>query len=531
MTKDQLIELENLFVSFQAEVQKHAVQIGPSNIMFSNLISVTLQADQVGLFQYMTDVRHVIERTSAYKELEKLFDDYYRNCERSVRPDFNPPLSDELARLITEEDFTGHEPVDSSTMSDWLYSSGFYRSVILKDDKSCWGKLFGDFLRSLPNSFDVYFCYLALDGFISDSINLGDSTIIGPDDGRCEVLGRLIDYELADPGLYKYHAPETNRLGWNTFSYLFRKVECQPRSLNTRFPRIEARESIQTVFETEHRAMQLACNWRVRFPNAFVIPMNGAELLDFSLSIRQQDSSWYQWWELASLESPLEAQSELTLKKDQTAAFECLVNSIAILEPEMRKKMGTSIELYMAACTTHDESIAFLLFVFALESLMIAKSESGKREKFCDWLPKLLTPQSKDRSPLSVCADALYLARSDMVHGKEPSLLADSRKLYDRVGINGEYLRNIVRRSILVVMLCFKVLGDEQCELRQCLKTAFPNKPSKSNPSNSQKLMAALNDPLADEKVWAEFYSSVEAAYCASCGNHTTIPLFEHRAK
>lgn len=531
MTKDQLIELENLFVSFQAEVQKHAVQIGPSNIMFSNLISVTLQANQVGLFQYMTEVRKAVEQSTAYKELEKLFDDYYRNCERSVRPDFNPPLSDELAKLITEEDFTGHEPVDSSTMSNWLYSSGFYRSVILKDDKSCWGKLFGDFLRSLPNSFDVYFCYLALDGFISDSINLGESTIIGPDDGRCEVLGRLIDYELADPGLYKYHAPETNRLGWNTFSYLFRKVECQPRSLNTRFPRIEARESIQTVFETEHRAMQLACNWRVRFPNAFVIPMNGAELLDFSLSIRQQDSSWYQWWELASLESPLEAQSELTLKKDQTAAFECLVNSIAILEPEMRKKMGTSIELYMAACATHDESIAFLLFVFALESLMIAKSVEGKKDKFCDWLSRLLEPQPEHRQTMSKLAGLLYIARCDMVHGRDPSILADSRKLYDGIGISSEYLRNIVRRSILIVMLCFKVLADEKCKLRQCLNATFPNKPSKSKPRDSQKLMEAMDDSLSDEKVWTEFYSSVESTYCASCGNHSSTPLFEQRAK
>ncbi len=525
MKKDQLIELENLFVSFQAEVQKHAVQIGPSNILFSNLISIRLEADQVGLFQYMTEVRHVVERTSAYKELEKLFDDYYRNCQRSVRPDFEQPLSDELAKVITEEDFTGHEPVDCSTLSDWLYSSGFYRSVILKDDKSCWGKRFGDFLRSLPSSFDVYFCYLALDGFHSDPMNLGDSTIIGPDDRRCEVLSRLIDYELADPGLYKYHAPETNRLGWNTFSYLFRKVKLPPRSFGSGWTRTEARESHQTVFEAEHRAMQLACNWRVRFPNAFVIPMNGAELLDFSLSIRQQDSSWHVWWEHVGEGSPLEAQSEFTLKKDQTAAFECLANSIAILEPELRKKMGTSIELYMAACATHDESIAFLLFVFALESLLIGKSDAELKKKFCDRLSRLLEPHPEHRQTMYNIADLLYKARSDMVHGKDPSILADSRKLYARIGINSEYLRNIVRRSILIVMLGLKALGDDKCELCRCLNDKFGK-----NPSNSRKLMEVMNDPLSDEQVWTEFYSSVETAYCASCGNHNSSPLFKHKA-
>lgn len=528
MTKDQLVELQDLFVSFQTEVQKHAVQIGPSSILFSNLISISQQVDQVGLFQYMTDVRHVVERTSAYKELEKLFDDYYRNCQRSVRPDIEQPISDELAELITEEDFTGYEPVDSSTMGNWLYSSGFYRSVILKDDKSCWRKRFGDFLRSLPNSFDVYFCYLALDGFISDSINLGESTIIGPDDTRCEVLSRLIDYELADPGLYKYHAPETNRLGWKTFSYLFRKVECQPRSFNTRFPRIEARESIRTVFDAEHRAMQLTCNWQIRFPNAFVIPMNAAERLDFSLSIKQQDSSWWAWWELVGEGSPLEAQSDFTLKKDQTAAFECLVNSIAILEPELREKMGTSIELYMAACATHDESIAFLLFVFALESLLIGEFEKGLTKKFRDRLSRLLVPQPKPRQTMKDIANLLYLARCDMVHGRDPSILADSRKLYDGIGISSEYLRNIVRRSLLIVMLCFKVLGDEKCKLRQHLKGRFPKKSSNSNLSDSQELMMTMNDSVSDENIWIEFYSSVESAYCTSCGNHDRPPLFEN---
>ena len=527
MTKDQLIELENLFVSFQAEVQKHAVQIGPSNILFSNLISIRLQANQVGLFQYMTEVRKVVEQTSAYKELENLFDDDYRNCERSVRPNSNPPLSDEVAEMITEEDFIGYEPVDSSAISCWLYSSGFYRSVILKNDKSCWRKRFGDFLRSLPKSFDVYCCYLALDGFISDPINLGDSTIIGSDDRRCEVLSRLIDYELANTGLYRCHAPETNHLRWSNFTYLFKKVKLPPRSFFSSGTRIEASESHRTIFEAEHRAIQLACNWRVRFPNSFVIPMNGAESFDFSLFIREQDSSWHVWWEHVGEGSPLEAQRELTLKKDQTAAFECLANSIAIFEPGLRKKMGTSIELYMAACATHDESIAFLLFVFALESLLIGKSDAELKKKFCDRLSRLLQPQPKRRQKTYDIAELLYVARSDMVHGKDPSILADSRKLYDRVGINSENLRNLVRRSILIVMLCLKALGDDKCKLRQCLKARFPMKPSKHNPSNSRKLMEVMNDPLSDERVWTEFYCSVESAYCASCGNNNCSPLFE----
>lgn len=528
MTKDQLMQLENLFVSFQAEVQKHAVRIGPSNILFSNLISIRLQANQVGLFQYMTEVRKVVEQTSAYKELENLFDDYYRNCEQSARPNSKSRLSDELAALITEEDFIGYEPVDSSTMSDWLYSSGFYRSVILDNDKSCWRKRFGDFLRSLPSSFDVYCYYLAIDGFISDPINLGDSTIIGSDDKRCEVLSHLIDYELADSGLYKYYAPETGHLRWSNFSYLYKKVKLPPRSFDSGWTRTQARESLQTIFAAEHRAIQLACNWRVRFPNAFVIPMNGAELFDFSLSIKQQDSSWHVWWELVGEGSPLEAQREFTLKRDQIPAFECLVNSIAILEPDLRKKMGTSVELYMAACATRDESIAFLLFVFALESLLIGKSDTELKKKFCDRLSELLEPQPKRRQRMYDIAELLYLARSDMVHGKEPSYFADSRKLYDRVGINSEYLRNIVRRSILIVMLCFKVLGDEKCKLRLCLKATFPDKPSKQNPKNSQKLMEVMNDPLSDEKVWTEFYSCVESAYYSSCGNHNSSPLFEY---
>jgi hypothetical protein len=528
MKKDQLIELENLFVSLQAEVQKHAVQIGPSNILFSNLISIQLQANQVGLFQYMTEVRKVVEQTSAYEELENLFDDYYRNCERSVRPNSKPPLSDEVAEMITEDDFIGYEPVGSSAMSCWLYSSGFYRSVILENDKSCWRKRFGDFFGSLPSSIDVYSCYLALDGFISDPINLGDSTIIGSDDRRCEVLSRLIDYELANTGLYKDHVPETNHLRWSNFSYLFKKVKLPPLSFDSGCTRIEASESHRTIFGAEHRAMQLACNWRVRFPNSFVIPMNGAELFDFSLSIREQDSSWHKLWELVGLGSPLEEQRELTLTKDQTAAFECLANSLAILEPELRKKMGTSIELYMAACATYDESIAFLLFVFALESLLIGKSDKELKKKFCDRLSRLLVPQPKDRKPMSDLADLLYKVRCDMVHGKDSSILADSRKLYASVGINSEYLRNLVRRSILIVMLSLKALGDDKCKLRQCLKAKFDKKPSKSNPSNSRKLMEVMNDPLSDKHVWTEFYSSVESAYCASCGNHNSSPLFEH---
>jgi len=518
MTNEMLL----LFAHVQSEVEKHAVKVANSQITFSNLISIDVSASQHGLYLYTIKVKELIEALPAYQELSRSVDEWYSSCWGAANPSVVLTLSDSLQALITEEDYEGYGELRSSTLGLWLTSSGFYRKKVLCGDATDWSGCFRQFIKDMPTQLDYFHCFLAVDPLICREIVLGDAVLVNPENEKCGVLDRLVDYELLhDYDSLSYSDPAIEKLEWRQFHYLYRLFHVPSTQSSSRA--IDARYLVSSVFHLEHRALQLSTPWNLIFPNAFFLSSSGIDICTgATMLIHRTETEWsWLWHFLGDHDAMQQAIRNSTISKDREKEYAALCSRVLLLLHKHEKQMGTSLDLLDHACAVPDRAVGYLLLIISLEALLLGKGSQELKEKFCMRFAKILSPNPTTRQKLYDLAGKLYRVRSDLVHGNDANLAKDAERIEAAVGLSFHELRNMVRRIILVTLQALDSLEETSSALSI---TYF--QPKSRRPIDSKDLMDVLHRRLFDDNLWSALYETVTAAYEADCGRHS-VPFVD----
>lgn len=507
-----------LFAQVQRETEKHALRFTDQQMTYSNLVSIKFRAGGFDLYSYIFEVRKLIWQLPCYKDLCKLVGEWHAECSRSANPSSHLELNPELAALFTEEDLEDSRDHDYSSLGMWLTASGFFRQKLLGSDTEDWSDRFRQSIELLPNQLDHFYCLLAVDPLICGEFPIGSATLLGPENEKCRVLDHLIDYQLLgnDQSVFYDWVSEAENIDWKQFHHIYKLQQLPPTRSSSRD--IEARDIPRMVFELETLALQLSCPWCLNFPNSFLLSSSGTDSgVHYPIKISRTSSSDSFWWDVVGdHDAYIESLKEHTIPPDGQKEFVALTAKTLSLLRKHSKRMGNSMKLFNQACVESNHVTRYLLMIVALEALLLGKDTAELKEKFRVRFARLLSPESRRRQELFNIADALYIARNKLVHGGNPELANDPRKMETVAELSFEELRDYVRRAILIVLQILEELDQQSSPLALALR-----RPASKKVVDSKNLMDDLHQKLFDDALWDTIYEAVASAYLTDCGQNS----------
>jgi len=516
-------KLTQLFREFQSMVEKHAIHVTPTQVVYSNLLNVTVEPGQNALGSYLRQARDLILESATYRQLS----DAVTKCYRDALPPVD--IDPEVQKMIEEdgEEFwnSGYTPPQYpyEVMAEWLEVHDFYGAKILGGDKSCWVDQFRRFIEMIPETLNRYHCFLAVDELQCGPIRIGNAQLIGPSDTDALPLENLPGYQRLQCELDPWTENPEDITYWSQggkgFYYLHRTVELTGDFYSgEKAP--EAGQLAESHFGPECLALQLVSKNELGFPNAFVIPLCESKIYEFSSIVSQRITN------LSFANNVYLDHSEacvwfkqITVGEDKKEQFTSLVNRVLDLTKRLGSAMGSSLDLYMAASKASGP-IAFLLFVITIESVVLGKSQSELKEKFCHRFARMLSSNPETQQRIYSIGQKLYKCRSDIVHGNKPDLLtvSDPRNLQKVSDVTLGTLRDYTRRLIIVTLLALDAISTEGTLLNHHFVSS-----GEKIPSNSSQLADCYSRFAFDVGWWEALYASVEANYAKTPGFDTVF--------
>ncbi len=516
-------EITQLFREFQSMVEKHAIQVTPKQVVYSNLVSLTIEPGANALGSYLQQARALILETANYRQLSDAVTRCYRDALPAQKTD---PEIRKLMEAEGEESWNSgfsDPPYPFEVIAEWLEVHDFYGSKILRGDKSCWVDQFRRFVETIPETLNRYHCFLAVDELQCGPVWIGSSQFIGSSDAEASPLENLPGFQRLQCELDPWtENPEDIKYwsqGGKEFHYLHRTVELTGDIYSgEKVP--EAGGLAESYFGPECLALQLVSKNELEFPNAFVIPLCESNTSRLTSIVKCQDTR-LSFADRVYL-NPGDAHAwlkEITVGKDKEESFTNLVNRVLDLTKRLGGAMGSSLDLYMAASRANGP-IAFLLFVITIESVVLGKRQSRLKKKFSRRFARLLSPNPDTQQQLHSIGQKLYDCRCEIVHGNEPKLLtvADPRNLQKVSDVTLGQLRDYTRRLIIVTLLALDAASAEGTPINQRITSSGDNPPV-----NSTELADCYSRSASDIDWWNTLYASVEANYAKTPGFDTVF--------
>ncbi len=506
-------EPKKQFIEFQSITVRHRIQTTPTEIIFSNLVPLSVGPDDHQLETYLRRAQEIIRSSSEYT---KLNDSAKRILREAAPSTMNIETDPEVAKLITPEDYLGYD--DSGPELDplwqWCEVNGFFRSKILGQDAECWADRFCEFLAQAATDHSQYHCFLAVDGFCAPEMPIGGARLLAPEKAGAVSLSRLSGFQRY---LRQYDPcyPDAGRSshwedGGKQFHYLYNSYRHDTAWSDFKDLPFGARSVRKVVFGIESLALEIAAKPWVKFPNAFAVPACEAFAQNCITRISQSVPHRNFWWDVVGdRQAYNQSLREETLSPSHVDGFSSLVNKLVHLIQVLRSGMGTSLELYSEACAV-EGPLSFLLLVTVLEQLLIGKDRGEQQEKFSNRFARILTTSDDQRQQLYAIARNLYRCRSDIAHGNKPEVLTDSEALRERAGVSVDQVRAYARHLILIMLFALEAVQQPGNRLHQRLA-----KQGKKPPSKVGALWEHLSLFPYDDSFWDDFYSAVTNNYAA----------------